>query len=193
LTHAIEAFVSKQANLVSDLFAIEAIRLIAPHLRRVWTDGQDREARAAMMLGATYAGMAFSNSSVALVHGMSRPIGAHFHVPHGLSNAMLLPEITAFSASGSMHRYALCADAMGLPRGDDAHIRVQRLIEELASLNRDLAVPGPRGYGIDQERWFKLIPLMVEQAIASGSPGNNPRVATTVEMTQLYENIWASD
>jgi alcohol dehydrogenase class IV len=193
LTHAIEAFVSKQANLVSDLFAMEAIRLIAPHLRRVWSDGQDREARAAMMLGATYAGMAFSNSSVALVHGMSRPIGAHFHVPHGLSNAMLLPEITAFSAPGSMQRYALCADAMGLPAGDEAHVRVQRLIAELASLNRDLAVPGPRGYGIDQQRWFQLIPLMVEQAIASGSPGNNPRVATKGEMTQLYEKIWASD
>jgi alcohol dehydrogenase class IV len=194
LTHAIEAFVSRQANPISDQFAIAAMRLIAPHLRRAWADGQDREAREAMMLGATYAGMAFSNSSVALVHGMSRPIGAHFHVPHGLSNAMLLPEITAFSARGSVHRYALCADAMGLPSdSDDAQLRVQRLIEELSRLNRDLAVPGPRGYGIDQERWFRLIPLMVDQAMASGSPANNPRVATKAEMARLYESIWESN
>src|SRR5438094_10529525 len=72
-----------------------------------------------MMLGATTAGMAFSNASVALVHGMSRPIGAFFHVPHGLSNAMLLPEITAFSAPAALERYADCARAMGgAPEGE---------------------------------------------------------------------------
>jgi alcohol dehydrogenase class IV len=192
LTHGIEAFVSRQASPVSDRFALEAIRLIAPNLRRVWADGQDRAAREAMMLGATYAGIAFSNSSVALVHGMSRPIGAHFHVPHGLSNAMLLPQITAFSAPGGVARYAMCAEAMGLSRpGDDDLVRVNRLVAELAALNRDLAVPGPAGYGISEHRWTELIPLMVEQAFASGSPANNPRVPTAKEMARLYAEVWA--
>jgi len=193
LTHAIEAYVSRRANPVSDRFAIDAIRLIAPNLRRVWADGQDRAAREAMMLGATYAGIAFSNSSVALVHGMSRPIGAHFHVPHGLSNAMLLPLVTAFSAPGAVHRYAACAQAMDVAReGEGDQMAVTRLVEELEALNRDHAVPSPRAYGIARDTWDRLIPLMVEQAIASGSPGNNPRVPTPDEMTGLYEQAWES-
>ncbi|MFC6047962.1 iron-containing alcohol dehydrogenase, partial [Methylobacterium hispanicum] len=111
LTHAIEAYVSKRANPFSDGMALSAMRAIAPNLRRVWTDPGDRAAREAMMVGATQAGIAFSNSSVALVHGMSRPIGAHFHVAHGLSNAMLLPAVTAFSAPAALARYAACARA----------------------------------------------------------------------------------
>ena len=98
MTHAIEAYVSKKANLFSDGMALRAISTIGQYLRRAYADGADTEAREHMMLAATQAGIAFSNSSVALVHGMSRPIGAHFHVAHGLSNAMLFPAITAFSA-----------------------------------------------------------------------------------------------
>lgn len=192
LTHAIEAYVSKRANTVSDHYALEAIRLIAPNLRRVWADGQGRAAREAMMLGATYAGIAFSNSSVALVHGMSRPIGAHFHVPHGLSNAMLLPLVTAFSAPAAVHRYAMCAQAMGVAReGEGDQMAVTRLVEELSALNRDLTVPSPSAYGIDRDKWDRLVPLMVEQAIASGSPANNPRVPTADEMQGLYAQAWS--
>ncbi len=98
LTHAIEAYVSRRANPFSDGFALRAMSAIAPNLRRVCSHPEDRAAREAMMMASTQAGIAFSNSSVALVHGMSRPIGAHFHVPHGLSNAMLLPAVTAYSA-----------------------------------------------------------------------------------------------
>lgn len=89
LTHAVEAYVSRKANAFSDGLCLLAIRAIGQNIRRVVADGSDEQARAAMMMAATQAGMAFSNSSVALIHGMSRPIGAHFHVAHGLSNAML--------------------------------------------------------------------------------------------------------
>ena len=91
LTHAIEAYVSRRANPFTDGLAKNAMGLIARHIRAACAEPDNRAAREAMMLGATTAGMAFSNASVALVHGMSRPIGAFFHVPHGLSNAMLLP------------------------------------------------------------------------------------------------------
>lgn len=191
LTHAIEAFVSRRANPLSDLFAMAAIRAIAPHLRRAWTDGQDREAREQLMLGATFAGIAFSNSSVALVHGMSRPIGAHFHVPHGLSNAMLLPLVTEYSAPASLSRYARCAEAMGIAEPEEGEQgAVNRMIDELASLNRDLEVPDPRAYGILREDWDNMVPLMVEQALASGSPANNPRVPSEDEMSALYSRAW---
>ena len=114
LTHAIEAYVSRRANPFADGLAKNAMGLIARNIRTACAEPDNRAAREAMMLGATTAGMAFSNASVALVHGMSRPIGAFFHVPHGLSNAMLLPEVTAFSAPAALDRYADCARAMGV-------------------------------------------------------------------------------
>ena len=192
LTHAIEAYVSRRANSFSDGFALQAMHNIAPHLRRAYADPQDRLAREAMMLGATQAGIAFSNSSVALVHGMSRPIGAHFHVPHGLSNAMLLPTVTAFSAPAALSRYADCARAMGLNAGSDDASAVAALLEELRSLNADLAVPSPKSYGIDPEQWAALLPLMAEQAILSGSPANNPIIPDAAAITMLYQQAWAA-
>ena len=96
LTHAIEAYVSRKANPFSDSMALAAMARVAGYLRNACFEPANRQAREEMMLAANQAGIAFSNASVALVHGMSRPIGAHFHVPHGLSNAMLLPAVTAF-------------------------------------------------------------------------------------------------
>lgn len=192
LTHAIEAYVSRRANPFSDAMALSAMRLIAPNLRRVCADPADRAARAAMMEGALHAGIAFSNASVALVHGMSRPISAFFHVPHGLSNAMLLPAVTAFSAPAALPRYAGCARAMGLAdavEGDQS--AVARLVEELAALNAELDVPTPSAYGINPDRWRERIPLMARQAIASGSPGNNPRIAEASEIEAIYRSVWA--
>lgn len=192
LTHAIEAYVSRKANPFSDGLALSAMRTIAQNVRQVYHEPGDRTAREAMMLAATEAGMAFNISSVALVHGMSRPIGAHFHVAHGLSNAMLLPEITAFSVDGTIERYATCARQTGFAgeRQDDAPA-ARRLVDGLANLNRELAVPTPKSYGIDREAYFGSIETMARQALASGSPGNNPRVPTLEEIAALYEKVWS--
>jgi alcohol dehydrogenase class IV len=191
LTHAIEAYVSRRANPYTDGLAKNAMGLIARHIRTACRDPQNRAAREAMMLGATTAGMAFSNASVALVHGMSRPIGAFFHVPHGLSNAMLLPEITAFSAPAALERYADCARAMGVAEeSEGSQSAVARLLDELRRLNEDLEVPSPKAYGIDRARYDELLPVMASQAIASGSPANNPRVPTEHEIISLYERVY---
>ncbi|MFE6778497.1 iron-containing alcohol dehydrogenase [Streptomyces sp. NPDC057702] len=192
LTHAVEAYVSRKANPFSDGLALTAIATIGRHLRRVYADGGDIEAREAMMLAATQAGIAFSNSSVALVHGMSRPIGAHFHVAHGLSNAMLFPAVTAFSVHAAPGRYADCARALGSASETDGDaLAADRLVEALRALCRDLDVPTPHGYGIDRETWAGLTPLMAEQALASGSPHNNPAVPTAEEIQDLYARIYA--
>ena len=114
LTHALEAYVSRRANPVSDALALAAMAQIGRHLRTAYAEPGDAAAREGMMLGATQAGMAFSNSSVALVHGMSRPIGARFHVPHGLSNAMLLPAVTRFGLEAAPGRYAAAARQVGM-------------------------------------------------------------------------------
>ncbi len=192
LTHALEAFVSKRANPMADDYARSAMRLIAPNLRRVWANPGDAAAREAMMRGATQAGLAFSNSSVALVHGMSRPIGAHFHVPHGMSNAMLLPAVTAFGLEAGRARYAEAARAMGVAREDEGdQSACAKLLAELRALNRELEVPTPQAYGIAREKWVELLPLMAQQALASGSPANNPRVPTAEEIVALYEEAWS--
>lgn len=191
LTHAIEAYVSRKASGYSDAQALQAMRLLAPNLRTAFHDSGNRAAREAMMLGATLAGIAFSNASVALVHGMSRPIGAFFHVPHGLSNAMLLPAVTAFSIPAAPERYADCARAMGVAaQTDSVETANQRLLAELQALNRELQVPSPGQYGIARERFFESRETMAQQALASGSPGNNPRVPTQAEIVELYETVW---
>ena len=192
LVHAVEAYVSKRANPFADALALSAMRLIWPNLPRACADPHDHAAREALMLGALQAGIAFSNSSVALVHGMSRPIGAHFHVSHGLSNAMLMPVVTQWSAPAALPRYAQCARAMGLADEAEAdQSAVGRLVEALHQINADLKVPSPRDYGIDPERWTALLPLMASQALGSGSPANNPRVPDAAEIEALYRQAWA--
>ncbi|MET9403598.1 iron-containing alcohol dehydrogenase [Kitasatospora sp. NPDC002965] len=191
LTHAVEAYVSRKANPFSDGLALTAIGTIGRHLRPAYTDGSDVRAREAMMLAATQAGIAFSNSSVALVHGMSRPIGAHFHVAHGLSNAMLFPAVTAFSVHAAPGRYADCARALGAATAADAdEVAAGKLVDALRGLCHDLDVPTPRAHGIDQEAWTRLTPLMAEQALASGSPANNPAVPTADQIQDLYAGIY---
>ncbi len=191
LVHAVEAYVSKRANPFADSMALSAMRLIWPNLPRACADPQDRAAREALMLGALQAGIAFSNSSVALVHGMSRPIGAHFHVSHGLSNAMLFPAITQWSAPAALPRYATCARTMALARDEESdQSAVGALVEALHRINADLAVPSPADYGIERAQWDSLIPLMAQQAIASGSPANNPRVPEEDEIAELYRQVW---
>ncbi len=194
LTHALEAYVSRRANPVSDALARTAMALIGRHLRTAFREPQNAAAREGMMLGATTAGMAFTNSSVALVHGMSRPIGAHFHVPHGLRNAMLLPAVTRWSLGANMQRYADAARFIGVATpGDSDQGAAESLAGSLVQLNRDLGVPTPAGFGIAEREWETRLPLMAEQALASGSPANNPRVPSAEEIMGLYREVWRDE
>ncbi|WP_428773304.1 iron-containing alcohol dehydrogenase [Vibrio sp.] len=191
LTHAIEAYVSGKAGLFTDQQALMAIRLIAPNLREAVGNPDNRQAKEQIMLGATLAGVAFSNASVALVHGMSRPIGAHFHVPHGMSNAMLLPTVTEYSIPAAKARYADCARAMGLvdaKASDDTAVDV--LLTELKQINLDLGVPSMSDFGIDKQAYWTSLDVMAEQALASGSPNNNPRVPDKETIVELYKAAW---
>ncbi|MFT5785225.1 MAG: alcohol dehydrogenase class IV [Ascidiaceihabitans sp.] len=189
LTHAIEAYVSKRAHPYTDAFALSAMPLIADNVRTAYADPENGPAREALMLAASQAGMAFSNASVALVHGMSRPIGAHFHVAHGLSNAMLLPAITAFSISAAPERYAQVARVTNWATDSDTdEIACAKLVDGLKQLNADLEVPSPTKLGHAKDD--KMFALMASQALASGSPQNNPRVPTANEIISLYREIW---
>jgi alcohol dehydrogenase class IV len=191
LTHAIEAFVSRKANPFTDALALSAMKTIWRELPISFREPGNLQAREAMMLAATQAGMAFSNASVALVHGMSRPLGAHFHIPHGLSNAMLLPAVTAFSVQSAVDQYAECARAMGVAQAHDSDEEaVAQLVSALQRRNKELQVPSPKEWGVSEEQYFGLLGTMAAQALASGSPANNPRLATATEIEQLYRQAW---
>lgn len=191
LTHAIEAYVSQKANLFSQQHAISAMKLIAPNLVLACKQPDNTSAKEALMLGSSMAGIAFSNASVALVHGMSRPLGVHFHVPHGLSNAMLLPAVTEYSLSSAATQYAECALHMGLVTNvQDSKVCHTKLIDFLSDLNAQLKVPSMSEFGILQDDYMRLIDTMAEQAIASGSPANNPRVPSPEEIKRLYQQVY---
>ncbi|MBI1928744.1 iron-containing alcohol dehydrogenase [Candidatus Poribacteria bacterium] len=192
LTHAIEAYISKRAQPMTDALALEAIRMISGSLRQAWADGGNLEARTQMMLGASIAGMAFSNSSVALVHGMSRPIGAYFHIHHGLSNAVLLLDVMEFSAVGSPARFADIAKAMGEPiEGLPLMRQADRAIAAVERLINDIQMPRLGEIGIDLDKFEAVVEQMASDAIASGSPANNPRQATHGEIVALYRKCFA--
>ncbi len=191
LCHALEAYVSRKANAFTDPIALASMRSVWQHLPQACHEPENRAAREAMMLAAYQGGMAFSNASVTLIHGMSRPIGALYHVPHGLSNAMLLPTVTEFSVSAAEPRYADCARAMGIATATDTdRAACHRLIDALHQLCSELQVPNPRAYGIDQQHFEASLQTMAEQALASGSPANNPRVPTVQEVIGLYQSLW---
>lgn len=192
LTHGIEAYVSRKASPMTDPLALSCIRLVAEHLETAWGEPHNRSARAGMALAACQGGMAFANSSVCLVHGMSRPLGALFHLPHGLSNALLLPTVTRFSLPGALPRYAQVARAMGCAGlADSDEAAAEALIAGLERLNTRLRVPRLRACsGVDARRFEQVLEKMAEDALASGSPQNNPLAPTSEQIVELYRRAW---
>jgi alcohol dehydrogenase class IV len=191
LTHAIEAYVSKKAQVLSDIFCLSAVRTISASLRAAWQNGQDLEAREKVMMGALEAGIAFSNASVALVHGMSRPIGAYFHVAHGASNAALLGVLTRFSLSGSPARYAQIAAAMGEEVAGLSDMEAAgKGAAAITRLLKDIKIQTLRELGVEKSKLEQLASTMAGDAIASGSPSNNPRQASQAEMVDLYKEAY---
>ena len=191
LTHGIEAYISKKATLFSDRMALDTIRLVTQNIYAVDKDPKDLKAREGLMLAATLGGLAFSNASICLVHGMSRPLGSNFKVPHGLSNAMLLPTITEFSIDYAKSRYADCSRAGNFAQlNDDDETACEKLVKGLYKMNKDFDVPSMRKFGIDEKNFEEKLNNMATDAEVSGAPNLNPRVPTVNEMVDLYGKAW---
>ena len=191
LTHGIEAYVSKKATMFSDRMALDTIRLVQENIYAVDKDPKDLKAREGLMLAATLGGLAFSNASICLVHGMSRPLGSNFKVPHGLSNAMLLPTITEFSIDHAKSRYADCSRVGNFALPDDEDdIACEKLIKGLYKINDDFDVPSMKTFGIDEKNFEEELENMATDAEVSGAPNLNPRVPTVNEMVDLYGKAW---
>ena len=191
LTHGIEAYISKKATLFSDRMALDTIRLVTQNIYAVDKDPKDLKAREGLMLAATLGGLAFSNASICLVHGMSRPLGSNFKVQHGLSNAMLLPTITEFSIDYAKSRYADCSRAGNFASpNDDDDSACEKLIKGLYKMNKDFDVPSMKKFGINEKNFEEKLENMATDAEVSGAPNLNPRVPTVNEMVDLYGKAW---
>ncbi|MDR1059849.1 MAG: iron-containing alcohol dehydrogenase [Clostridiales bacterium] len=209
LCHAMEAFLSKKAQPLSDTFAVSAARRILSNLRGACEEPGNMERRGQMALAATEAGIAFSNSSVTLVHGMSRPIGALFHVPHGLSNAVLMEACFRLVRERAEARFADLARACGMGGGGSGggpgggsgggsdgnsgggnSDAADRLLSAVSGLLRALKVPSLKEYGIDRAAFLEQIPKMTEDALMSGSPANTPCAVSSGDIARLYEDLW---
>ncbi|MDF9463737.1 iron-containing alcohol dehydrogenase [Bacillus sp. FSL K6-0273] len=191
LCHAIEAYISKVSQPLTDVLALSAIESIMKHLRIAYEDGRNMEAREAMMIASLQAGIAFSNASVTLVHGMSRPVGALFHVPHGISNAILLPTVLEFTKTSAMKRLAKIGRSLNkdLYSNSDEEV-ADYTLGEIKKLCFDLRIPNLKEYGIDEIEFENAISKMASDAIESGSPANNPRVPSYDEIKELYRECF---
>ena len=191
LTHALEAYTSVKANPLSDLFAVSAIKKIFENLYKAFTNGADKTSRREMLMASFEAGVSFCNSSVSIVHGMSRPIGALFHVPHGMSNAMLLEGCLNYLKSGVTDRLCELAKAIGAYKaGMSMEEGAEAFVGATNSLIHSLKIKTPKDYGITKEEFFKYIPKMSEDAMASGSPLNTRRTPTKEILVELYTKLW---
>ena len=173
LCHASEAYTSRKAQPLTDEFALSAIKKIFKYLPVCYNDGSNVEARAQMSLAALEAGVAFNNASVTVIHGMSRPIGALFHVPHGISNAMLLSACFGYVYDGAYGRFADMAREIGVAtKEDNEEVAAKKFIDACNELCKICEIPTLEKYGINKDEFFANMDKMAEDAMASGSPSN---------------------
>lgn len=191
LCHAVEAYTSNKAQTLSDTFAMSAVKRIFKYLPTAFHDGKNEEARIQMAIAALEAGIAFNNASVTLIHGMSRPIGALFHVAHGLSNAMLLKECLSFALEGAYDRFADLGRAVGVATAEDSDKEAsEKFLAAVIALTEELETPTLEQFGIDKEAFFNVIEKMAYDAMDSGSPQNTRRAITQADVEQMYKNLW---
>lgn len=191
LCHCVEAYTSRKAQTLSDTFAVSAVKRIFANLPTAYHDGSNQEARIQMSVAALEAGIAFNNSSVTLIHGMSRPIGALFHVAHGLSNAMLMKVCLTFALPGAYDRFGDLGRAIGVADASDTdQAAAEKFLDALKKMVAEMEIPTPEAYGIDRETFMNAIPKMAHDAMESGSPQNTIRDITVEQVSDLYRQLW---
>ena len=191
LCHAVEAYTSRKAQTLSDSFAMSAVKRIFKSLPVAFKDGKNEEARIQMSVAALEAGIAFNNASVTIIHGMSRPIGALFHVAHGLSNAMLMKECLGFALEGAFDRFADLGRAIGVADAtDEDKAAAEKFLSAIEGIVKELETPTLAEFGIDKEEFFKVIDKMAYDAMDSGSPQNTMREVSEEQVKQIYRNLW---
>lgn len=191
LCHAVEAYTSRKAQVMTDTFAKSAVKRIFKYLPICFKEGSNEEARVQMSVAALEAGVAFNNASVTIIHGMSRPIGALFHVAHGISNAMLMKACLEFALSGAYDRFGDLGRLIGAATEEDSDEKAaEKFLDAVEALTKELEIPTLEGYGIDKEEFFQVIDKMAGDAMDSGSPSNTIREVTKEDVIAIYKKLW---
>jgi alcohol dehydrogenase len=188
LAHAIECYTSKRANPFSDTFALKAVSLISKSLRRAYREGQNIEARHDMLLAALFGGMCISTSSTTAVHALAYPLGGKYRMPHGLSNAVLLPHVMQFNLDAAEDRFRDVAVAMGLDvAGLTMRKAAEKMIENLYAFNKDLNIPsGIAAQGVEES---DLDGLVEAASKVTRLLDNNPRPMSKSDMRAIYSRL----
>jgi alcohol dehydrogenase len=188
LIHAIEAYTSKNATTITDMFALQAIRLIFENIRTAYANGSSLAARAAMLEGSLLAGMAFANAGVTAVHAFAYPIGAEFHIPHGVANSMMLAPVMEFNMLGNLTKFACMAEAFGEDiRGLNRRDAAKAAVKALKTLAEDLRIPSHLSdFGVKKEDIRSLAEgvMKVTRLLA-----NNPREMTLEDAKEIYGRV----
>ena len=191
LTHAVEAYTSRKANPLTDTYALSAIKRIFTYLPIAYKDSENKKAREEMALAAFEAGVCINNSSVTLVHGMSRPIGAMFHVAHGISNAMLIKECLSYVLDGSYERFAQIGRVINQADEKQSDKEAsEAFLEKLTVLCSICEIPTLKEYGINKEEFDEVVDKMAQDAMNSGSPSNTIKDVTKQDLLTIYNKLW---
>lgn len=191
LTHVIEAYTSRKAIPMTDMFALSAIKKIHKNLPICYKDGQNVEARMQMSVAALEAGIAFTNASVTIVHGMSRPIGALFHIAHGVSNAILLPACMEFAIKENTDRFATIGRIMGVAdENTPDEEAAQAFVKEVTRFCKEVGIPTLAELGVAKEDFFAQLDKMASDALESGSPQNTMRIPTKEDLIEIYKKLY---
>lgn len=191
LTHAVEAYTSRKAFSMTDTLAVSAVKRIMKYLPIAYREPDNSLAREQMSIAALEAGICINNSSVTIVHGMSRPIGALFHVPHGMSNAMLLKECLSFAVSGAYEKFANLGRETGVASDSDSdETSAEKFIDSLQNICDVCEIPTLEQYGIDRDEYYSKISKMATDAVASGSPANTVKEVTVDDCIEIYKKLY---
>lgn len=191
LTHAVEAYTSRKAFSMTDTLAVSAVKRIMKYLPIAYREPDNSLAREQMSIAALEAGICINNSSVTIVHGMSRPIGALFHVPHGMSNAMLLKECLSFAVSGAYEKFANLGRETGVASDSDSdETAAEKFIDSLQNICDVCEIPTLEQYEIDRDEYYSKISKMATDAVASGSPANTVKEVTVDDCIEIYKKLY---
>ena len=188
LTHAIEGYITLGAWDLTNMFHLEAIKMIARYLPLAVADGSNMEAREKMALAQYVAGMGFSNVGLGLVHGMAHPLGAMFDIPHGVANALLLPYVMQYNMESSMEKYADIAVAMGVDvQSLSLREKAQAAVDAVRKLAIEVNIPQKLSMlGVDKA----ALPALAKAALADVCTPGNPRKVELSEIQVLYEQAF---
>ena len=204
MTHAIEAYVSTENNEFSGALAEKAVEITGQFLIRSYSSCDDTHARRKMHIASCLAGLAFNSASLGLNHGMAHQLGAHFHIPHGRANAILLPYIIEFNSgitliNRSQREYPSCvrkycnlARILGVSNMNEV-TTIRALISYLHFLNAEMGIPSKVSDAcpkLSEAEYTAAISAMADAALADGCTSTNPRTPTKDEVMEIYKKIW---